>query len=72
MLPESHVVHGRLIHAARMLLGWNQGRLAGVAGVSVGTIHDLENGKGSPHGRCSSAVPRALEQGGTRFHRCQP
>src|SRR3712207_1804384 len=67
MLPESHVMHGRLVRAARVLLGWNQEQLAGAAGVSVGTIRDLENGKGSPQGRCASAIQRALEHGRVRF-----
>ena len=67
MLPESHVMHGRLVRAARVLLGWNQEQLAGAAGVSVGTIRDLENGRSSPRGRCARAIRRALEHGGVRF-----
>jgi DNA-binding XRE family transcriptional regulator len=67
MLPERHVMHGRLVRAARVLLGWNQEQLAGAAGVSVGTIRDLENGRSSPRGRCVSAIRQALERGGIRF-----
>ena len=69
MLPESHVMHGRLVRAARVLLGWNQEQLTGAAGVSVGTIRDLENGRSSPRGRCASAIRQALQ--GSRMRSLQ-
>jgi transcriptional regulator with XRE-family HTH domain len=54
---------GRLLHAARILAGLDQQGLAVVAGVSAGTISNIEQGKKSTDDSIR-AVKKALRQKG--------
>src|SRR3712207_7729834 len=48
MLPDDPVLRGRLLRAARDLLGWTQARVAGEAGVSTAAVTALEVGRSGP------------------------
>ncbi len=52
---------------ARGWLGWDQKKLADVAGVARNTISLFENGKGEPRKATLLAVQHAFEQTGVRF-----
>jgi DNA-binding XRE family transcriptional regulator len=53
--------------AARNLLGWNQEKLAGRAGVSRGTVSQFESGARRPSDWCLVLVHRALNEAGIEF-----
>lgn len=53
---------------ARGWLGWDQKKLADVAGVARNTISLFENGKGEPRKATLLAVQHAFEQSGVRFN----
>lgn len=57
------------MRAARALLGWSQGDLAGAAGVSLPTIKRLEPGDEALSGshQTIDAIRRALETAGVIF-----
>lgn len=66
ILP-GNMVSGRLIAAARGLLGWDQSALAERAGITRHTVADLERDGRRPHARVREAVLGALEEVGIRF-----
>ena len=53
--------------AARALVGWTQGDLAGSAGVGVVTLRQFENGVTEPRRAILKALQGALERAGVRF-----
>jgi transcriptional regulator with XRE-family HTH domain len=59
----------RQVKAARALLGWSQGDLAGRSGVSEPTIARLESADGELGGRAETArkIQAALEKSGIEF-----
>lgn len=61
------MVTGRLIIAARGLLGWGQAELAERAGIRRQTLAEMEGGIRRPQARVRDAVLAALEQEGIRF-----
>jgi hypothetical protein len=67
MLPDDPVLRGRLLRAARDLLGWTQARVAGEAGISTAAVTALEVGRRGPRAGSVAAVTAALERAGVRF-----
>jgi DNA-binding XRE family transcriptional regulator len=67
MPPDDPVSRGRLLHAARALLGWTQARVAHEAGVSTAAVTALEVGRPGPRGGSVAAVTAAFERAGVRF-----
>jgi DNA-binding XRE family transcriptional regulator len=67
MPPDDPVSRGRLLHAARALLGWTQARVAHEAGVSTAAVTALEVGRRGPRGGSVVAITAALERAGVRF-----
>jgi transcriptional regulator with XRE-family HTH domain len=67
MLPDDPVLRGRLLHAARALLGWTQARVAGEAGISTAAVTALEVGRRGPRAGSVAAITAALERAGVRF-----
>lgn len=61
------MVNGRLIAAARGLLGWDQQELSKRAGVKRQTVADMENDARRPQLRVRNAVMDSLENAGVRF-----
>lgn len=59
----------RQVKAARSLLAWSQGDLAGASGISEPTIARLESQDGELGGRADTAakIIDALEQAGVEF-----
>ena len=57
------------LKAARMLLGWDQGRLAQEAGLSLPTIQRMEASEGNVRGNVDSLVKvvEALERAGVEL-----
>jgi transcriptional regulator with XRE-family HTH domain len=57
------------IRAARALLGWSQGQLAGAAGIGLATLQRIEQSDGIVKGNFSTVlkIQKALEQAGIRF-----
>jgi transcriptional regulator with XRE-family HTH domain len=57
------------IRAARALLGWSQGKLAGTAGIGLATLQRIEQSDGDLRGNFSTIVKvqKALEQAGIHF-----
>ncbi len=62
MLPT-----GRLIKAARILLGWSQAQLAAKAGVGRNSLSRLEVEEVDPRSSTIRKLTEALEEGGIRF-----
>jgi transcriptional regulator with XRE-family HTH domain len=62
MLPE-----GRLIKAARILVGWSQGQLAQRAGVGRNSLYRLEADQADSRASTIEKLTEALAQGGIRF-----
>ena len=52
---------------ARGLLGWSQAKLAGVAGVEIVTVRQLEAGVHTPRRATMEVIQRALEEAGVEF-----
>jgi transcriptional regulator with XRE-family HTH domain len=67
MPHDDPVSRGRVLHAARALLGWTQARVAGEAGVSTAAVTALEVGRPGSRARSVAAVTAALERAGVRF-----
>jgi DNA-binding XRE family transcriptional regulator len=67
MPPDDPVSRGRLLHAARALLGWTQARVAHEAGVSTAAVTALEVGRPGPRRGSVAAITAALERAGVRF-----
>ena len=67
MPPDDPVSRGRLLHAARALLGWTQARVAHEAGVSTATVTALEVDRRGPRRGSVAAITAALERAGVRF-----
>jgi transcriptional regulator with XRE-family HTH domain len=57
------------IRAARALLGWSQGKLAGAAGIGLATLQRIEQNEGGLRGNFSTIlkIQQALEQAGIHF-----
>ena len=53
--------------AARALLGWTQGELAGAAATGVSTVKGFELGSSAPFRNNLAAIRRALEEAGVEF-----
>jgi transcriptional regulator with XRE-family HTH domain len=67
MPPDDPVSRGRLLRAARDLLGWTQARVAHEAGVSTAAVTALEVGRRGPRRGSVAAITAALERAGVRF-----
>jgi DNA-binding XRE family transcriptional regulator len=67
MPPDDPVSRGRLLHAARALLGWTQARVAHEAGVSTAAVTALEVGRPGPRRGSVAAITAAFERAGVRF-----
>ena len=67
MPHDDPVSRGRLLHAARALLGWTQARVAHEAGVSTAAVTALEVGRPGPRAGSVAAITAALEWAGVRF-----
>jgi transcriptional regulator with XRE-family HTH domain len=67
MPHDDPVSRGRLLRAARDLLGWTQARVAGEAGVSTAAVTALEVGRLGPRAGSVTAITAALERAGVRF-----
>ena len=67
MLPDDPVLRGRLLRAARGLLGWSQAGLAGAAGVGTAVVYRVEAGCPGPGDRTVAALAAALEAAGVQF-----
>jgi predicted transcriptional regulator len=63
------VISIRQVKAARSLLAWSQGDLAGASGISEPTIARLESQDGELGGRADTAakIVAALESAGVEF-----
>lgn len=66
-LVSGDMVSGRLVAAARALLGWGQIELAERAGIRRQTVAEFENEVRRPQARVRDAVLRALDAEGVRF-----
>lgn len=66
-LKNSNLVDGRLVVAARGLLGWQQIELAERCGIRRQTLADFEVGKRSPRSNIRTAVLSVLQDAGIRF-----
>lgn len=66
-LIDRDMVNGRLISAARALLGWDQTALAGKAGIRRQTLAELEAEVRRPQARVRNSVLGTLEEAGVRF-----
>jgi predicted transcriptional regulator len=62
MLPE-----GRLIKAARILVGWSQGQLSQRAGIGRNSLYRLEAGEADSRASTIEKLVKALARGGIRF-----
>jgi transcriptional regulator with XRE-family HTH domain len=69
LLYGSKVISGRVIKAARTLLGWSKAKLAHESGVSTWTIAQLERAHlaGKAHSRTAQKLRHALEVGDIEF-----
>lgn len=67
MFGYAEGMQGKLISAARALLGWSQERLAEQADVSRQTLVSLERDTGNPTRTSERAVVAALEAEGIAF-----
>jgi len=65
-------ITGAQVKAARRLLGWSQGTLAGEIGVSATTVLKFEKGKRQFSVLEISAMRRALEWAGIEFVEGEP
>ena len=63
------LVNGRQLRAARVLLGWDQTKLASSARVAIGTVRRMESFDGAIHSQTGTLlrVQRALEKAGIEF-----
>ena len=63
------MITARQMKAGRALLGWDQGRLAREAGLSLPTIQRMEASEGNVRGNVDSLVKvvEALERGGVEL-----
>lgn len=63
------LVNGRQLRAARVLLGWDQARLAASAKVAIGTVRRMESFEGDIGSQTGTLhkVQIALEKGGIEF-----
>ena len=67
MLPGDPIFRGRVLRAARMLVDWNQARLACEVGISRATINAVESGRVSGDSPACMAMVQALERAGVQF-----
>jgi len=58
---------GRMVLARRGEKGLTQQEVAGLAGVNVDTVSDMESGKTSPRSATVFAIARVLELNGTEL-----
>ena len=63
------LITGRHLRAARGLLGWSHGKLAGIAGIGLATLQRIEQNKGVVRGNFSTVlkIQEALEKAGIQF-----
>ncbi len=63
------LTNGRQLRAARVLLGWDQARLASSARVAIGTVRRMESFDGVIGSQTATLlkVQTALEKGGIEF-----
>jgi len=63
------LTNGRQLRAARVLLGWNQAKLAKAARVAIGTIRRMESFEAAINSQTGTlySVQQALERGGIEF-----
>ncbi len=63
------LTNGRQLRAARVLLGWDQSRLAQSAHVAIGTVRRMESFDGVIGSQTATLlkVQTALEKGGIEF-----
>ena len=63
------LINGRQLRAARVLLGWDQARLAKAAHVAIGTVRRMESFDGVIGSQTETLlkVQTALEKGGVEF-----
>ena len=64
---DRSMVNGRLISAARALLGWDQADLAGNAGIRRQTLAEFEAEVRRPQARVRDSILGILEEAGIRF-----
>lgn len=64
---SADMVNGRLISAARALLGWEQQELAERAGIKRQTLADMEGGTRRPQARVREAVLNVIDGAGIQF-----
>ncbi|WP_332119868.1 helix-turn-helix transcriptional regulator [Azorhizobium caulinodans] len=64
---SDNMVNGRLIAAARALIGWEQQELAEHAGIKRQTLADMEGDVRKPQARIRQAVLNVLQLHGVRF-----
>lgn len=67
LIAYTNGMRGKLIAAARALLGISQGDLAKRAGISRQTLVNLERDSGNPTRNSERAVVKALESCGVEF-----
>lgn len=60
-------VSPELFRAARALIGWTQGQLAGAAGLSLAVVNNVERNVTDPRRSTLEAIQRALEGAGVEF-----
>ncbi len=63
------LTNGRQLRAARVLLGWDQAKLAKAAHVAIGTIRRMESFTATINSQTGTLynVQKALERGGIEF-----
>ena len=63
------LTNGRQLRAARVLLGWDQAKLAKTAQVAIGTVRRMESFSGIINSQTGTLynVQKALERGGIEF-----
>ena len=63
------LVNGRQLRAARVLLGWDQAKLAASARIAIGTVRRMESFDGDIGSQTGTLlkVQTALEKGGIEF-----
>lgn len=61
------MISSRQIKAARALLGWTQGQLAGATSLHLNAINKIENESGEPRTSTLERIQNVFETGGIRF-----
>lgn len=61
------MISANQIRAARALIGWTQGQLAGAAGLSLAVVNNVERNVTDPRRSTLEAIQKALEGAGVEF-----